>query len=30
MYPGVEDIWTIFVCGRNTVIFQIFKTRHFE
>src|ERR1700689_3205698 len=26
MDPGVEDIWTIFVCGRNVIIFQIFKT----
>src|ERR1700733_6044842 len=26
MYPGVEDIWTDFVCGRNVVIFQIFET----
>ena len=25
MYPGVEDVWTIFVRGRNPVVFQVFK-----
>jgi hypothetical protein len=26
MDPGIEDIWTIFVCGRNIIIFQILNT----
>jgi hypothetical protein len=26
MCPGVEDVWTNFVCGRSVVVFQIFKT----